>query len=89
MRYISKEPNDEHIAVFCHQGFGLCWLGTLLDIPLPIVWSTMDMCHSGMTVIEFNSTENNLCTPKMLTLSNDSHLYRDGLPTKYNNRILF
>ena len=29
------------------------------------------------------------CIPKILTLSLDSHLYREGLPTKYNNYLYF
>lgn len=89
MRYIAKSPNNERIAMFCHQGFGLSWLGTLLDIPLPVAWTTMDITHTGMTVIEFAADSEGVCIPKMLTLSNDSHLYKEGLPTKYNNAIYF
>lgn len=89
LRYIAKEPNDERIAVFCHQGFGLAWLGTMLDIPLPTVWSTMDITHTGMTVIEFRTDKEGICNAKMLTMSNDSHLYKEGLPTKYNNYLYF
>ena len=89
MRYIAENPNDERIAMFCHQGFGISWLGTLLDIPLPTAWTTMDFCHTGMTVIDFSADKEGLCIPKMLTLSNDSHLYREGLPTKYNNWMYF
>lgn len=89
LNYIAKQPNDERIAVFCHQGFGLSWLGTLLDIPLPLFWTTMDLSHSSMTAIEFSANEQGICLPKVLTLSNDSHIYREGLPTKYNNYLYF
>ena len=41
-----------------------------------------------MTVIEFKSN-NGFVVPQILQLSNDSHLYKDGLPTKYQNRIYF
>lgn len=88
-RYIAERPNEERIAVFCHQGFGLSWLGTMLDIPLPIAWTSMNMSHTGMSVVEFEADENGLCTPMLLTLSNDSHLYREGYPTRYNNRLYF
>lgn len=87
--YLEKEPNDLRVAVFCHQGFGLSWLGTLLDLPLPIIWSGFDISHSNITVVEFSAGENKICIPRALTFSNDSHLYREGLPTKYNNRIYF
>lgn len=88
-RYIAERHNDERIAMFCHQGFGLSWLGTMLDIPLPTVWTGFDFSHTGMTVVEFEPDENGIVLPMVLTLSNDSHLYREGLPTKYNNRIYF
>ena len=33
--------------------------------------------------------ENGYAIPKVLTLSSDSHLYREGLPTKYHNVLYF
>lgn len=88
-RYIAENHTDQRVAMFCHQGFGLSWLGTMLDIPLPIIWTGFDFSHTGMTVVEFTPDENGIVLPMVLTLSNDSHLYREGLPTKYNNRIYF
>lgn len=88
-RYIAERPNDERIAMFCHQGFGLSWLGTMLDIPMPTIWTGFDFSHTGMTVVEFRNNETGIVLPKVLTLSNDSHLYREGLPTQYNNMIYF
>ena len=38
--------------------------------------------------LEFKEV-NGYAYPKVLTLSNDSHFIIDGLPTKYENRILF
>lgn len=87
--YKAEKPSDKRVAVFCHQGFGVTWLGTMLDIPLPDAWLTLDMGHTGMTVIEFAPDKDGICVPKILTLSNDSHLYAEGLPTKYQNRIFF
>lgn len=88
-RYIAENHTDERVAMFCHQGFGLSWLGVMLDIPLPIIWSGFDFSHTGMTVVEFKPDENGIVLPQVLTLSNDSHLYKEGLPTKYNNIIYF
>lgn len=85
-RYKVNKPNDERIALFAHSGFGLAFLSVVLDIPYPIVANHFDMCHSGMTVIEFKEN-NGYAIPKLLMLSSDSHLYKDGLPTKYNNEI--
>lgn len=82
--YKAVSPNDKRIALFSHQGFGLAFLSSLLDIPYPIIANHFDICHSGMTVIEFYD-EDGILIPKLLTVSNDSHIYRDGLPTNYNN----
>lgn len=76
-------PNEERVALFAHQGFGLAFLSCLLDIPYPMICTHFDMCHTGMTVIEF-AEQNGYAVPKILMLSSDAHLYREGLPTQYN-----
>ncbi|MBE6607551.1 MAG: histidine phosphatase family protein [Ruminococcaceae bacterium] len=87
-RYKIREANDKRIALFAHQGFGLAFLSCLLDIPYPMFSTHFDMGHTGMTVIEFDGKEG-YSIPKVLTLSSDSHLYREGLPTNYNNALRF
>ena len=84
--YRAVKPNNDRIALFAHAGFGMAFLSSVLDIPYPEYSSHFDMCHSGMTVIEFTG-EGEYVIPKMLMLSSDSHIYREGLPTLYNNRI--
>ena len=91
--YQAEQPNDNHIAIFAHQGFGMIFLSCLLDQPFPHFSTHFDMGHSGMTVIEFCETSKEgkdpVCVPKVIQLSNDSHLYAEGLPTVYQNRIRF
>ena len=87
-RYTVKEKNDKRIALFAHQGFGLAFFSSLLDIPYPLFSTRFDMTHTGLTVIEF-ADEGGYSYPNVLTLSNDSHLYKSGLPTKYQNRLYF
>ncbi len=87
-KYKVKKANDKRIALFAHQGFGLAFLSCILDIPYPMFCTHFDMCHSGMTVIEFCDSDG-FSTPKILTLSSDSHLYREGLPTRYNHYWYF
>ncbi len=82
--YKVLEDNNERIALFAHQGFGLAFLSSILDIDYPQFCTHFDMCHTGMTVIEFKN-EDGIAIPRMLTLSNDSHIYREGLPTHYNH----
>ena len=86
--YKVLDDNNDRVAFFAHQGFGLAFLSCLLDIPYPRFSMHFDMGHSGVTVIEFKN-EDGIASPKILTLSNDSHLYREGLPTKYQNQIYF
>ncbi|MBR4173117.1 MAG: histidine phosphatase family protein [Clostridia bacterium] len=84
--YISEKPNDKRIALFAHQGFGVLFLSSVLDVCMPQFVTHFDICHSSVTVIEFKDI-GGITLPKALTMGNDSHIYAEGLPTKYNNRI--
>jgi len=84
--YKAIKSNNERVALFAHQGFGIAFLSVVLDIPYPIVANHFDMCHTGITAIQFEE-KNGYAIPKLLTLSSDAHLYREGLPTKYNNSL--
>lgn len=86
--YHATAPTDERVALFAHQGFGSLFLSCLLDIPYPAFCAHYDLQHTGMTVIEFR-TDDGIVIPRLLTFGNDSHLYRDGLPLNYNNRVRF
>ncbi len=86
--YKCENHNDKRIAIFAHQGFGLAFLSTVLGIPYPMFSTHFDMSHTGMTVIEF-AEHDGYCIPEILQLANDSHLYAEGLPTKYQNSLYF
>ena len=85
--YKIVRANEERIAAFCHQGFGMIWLSYLLDIPPNLFLSSFDMTHSGITILEFINYEDGCTAPKCLCLSDTSHIYQSGLPMKYNNHI--
>ena len=85
-KYEVINDNSERVAMFAHQGFGLAFLSVILDLPYPFISTHFDMCHSGITVIEFKN-ENGYAYPKILTLSNDSHLFKEEVLTKYNHEI--
>ncbi len=87
--YRMTRPNESRVAFFAHQGFGWFFLSSMLDIPFPLYALHFDMSHTGVTVIEFPNESDGTCVPSVLTLSNDSHLFREGLPTLYDNRIKF
>lgn len=86
--YRVEAPDNRRVALFAHQGFGLAFLSCVLDIPYPFFCTHFDLSHSSVTAIEFAEC-NGIAVPKILSLSNDSHLYREGLPTNYNNRLRF
>lgn len=84
-KYTVIEKNDDRVALFAHQGFGLIFLSCVLDIPYPMFCTHFDMCHTGVTVIEFNERAGGECIPKVLTFSSDSHLYAKGLESNYGD----
>lgn len=85
---ITRENNHDRVAFFAHEGFGRAFLGSVLDIPFPEATVRLNMTHSAVTVIGFND-EGGYAVARMLTMSNDSHIYHAGLPTTYNNLIRF
>ncbi len=86
--YRVEEKNEKRIAMFAHQGFGMAFLSVVLNVPYPLFSTTFDIQHSGVNVIEFK-TDREYTGAKLLTLANDAHIYREGLPMKYQNQIFF
>lgn len=78
-RYRVVKENNERIALFAHQGFGLAFLSALLDIPYPVFSTQFDMTHTGVTIIDFKN-EDGYAIPRLYALSDTGHLYRDALP---------
>lgn len=85
--YSAVRPNEKRVALFAHEGFGMAFLSAVLDVPYPLFCTHMGLEHSGMTVIHFAG--DTTVIPRMLQLSNDSHLYAADLPTRYNGEICF
>ncbi len=77
--YESIKPNNENVAFFAHGGFGCSFLSSVLDIPYP-AFSTNFACLgcSSMTIIEFEN-KTGVVIPRIITYSNDGHLYKEGL----------
>lgn len=87
-KYEVVNETDERVALFAHEGFGLIFFSHLLGIPYPTFSTKFGIGHSGLTVVEFKN-EDGYAYPRVLTFSNDSHIYREGLPMKYQNAIYF
>ena len=86
--YKVNNPQHERVALFAHAGFGRAFLSSVLDWPYPDFAAHVDMAHTGLSVVEFRP-EGDWCIPRMLTYSNDAHLYADDLPTRYNYRVSY
>lgn len=86
---VTSENPNERIALFAHEGVAKLMLSRILDIPFPLYAINFEMEHSGMTVIEFRTWKDGTTSARVLTLSNDSHLYRDGLPLDYKHSVRF
>ena len=46
-----------------------------------------DINHTGVTVLQFKNNENGITAPRLLCYSDMSHLYAEGLDTRYNGGI--
>ena len=84
--YRAERPNEERIALFAHWGVSNALISHILGVPFPQFAMHFTMGHTGVSVIEFREVHG-MVVPKALTLANDSHFYKEGLPTKFANRI--
>lgn len=83
--YTATKPNDKRVALFAHEGFGMAFLSTITGIPYPMFCTRLALQHSGVTAILFEGEHK--VVPQILQLNNDSHLFKAGLPTNFNNGI--
>lgn len=81
-KYACYKPNRDRVAVFCHGGFGLTWIGHLLSIPLPLIWSGFWLPPSSVTTILFDERSKEWAVPRCIGLGDVSHLYEAGLPVR-------
>ena len=82
--FIPEKENNKRIALFSHQGFATIFHSCILDIPYPLFASHFDICHSGMSVIDFSVNSEGLVVPNVLEYSSDGHILKEGLPQQYN-----
>ncbi len=87
-RYEQIGNPPDRVALFAHQGFGMSFFSSVLDIPYTQFSVHFDFGHSSMSVIEFQK-QGDYFFPRVLQCSNDAHLYREGLMTGYQNLVRF
>ena len=83
--YLKKENKYNRIAFFCHDGISRILLSHALSIPFHIFCASFSIPHTGVCVLHFESTDDNLTAPRCLTLSDLSHLYNAKIKNKYNS----
>ena len=86
--YIPVAPNDQRVALFAHHGFGMLFFSSVLDIPYPMFATHFEQSFTGFSVFRFDGSGDRIY-PRLLQLSCDAHLYRQDLPTAYNNGVRF
>jgi len=91
--YRCERPNSDRIAVFCHEGFGSLWLSHLLNIPHNVLYSALELTHTGVTILRFGgvgySIEGERIAPSCMCYSDMSHIFADPeLAYEYKNTIL-
>ena len=85
---VGEHLNRDRVALFAHQGFGMSFFSSMLDIPYPMFCTHFDFSHSSMSVVNFEP-RGKYVYPHVLQTANDSHLYREGIITGYHNAIKF
>lgn len=87
--YKITQPNEERVALFCHEGFCMHWFPFLLNIPPHLFWAGFGINHTGLSVFQFINNPDGFTAPRALCLNDTGHLYADGLPTQYQNRFYY
>lgn len=78
--YKITEPNEKHIAIFCHGGFGTAFTAHLLGLPPAVGFSSMFMTTSSVTTFEFKDyNQNGFTRPRMIRFGETAHLQLKGL----------
>ena len=83
--YRAVAPNDLKVAVFCHEGAMMHSLAHILNLPLHIWTATATVTFTGITVLELSGDKR--AFPRLLTLSDMSHLYKAGLAMRYSREF--
>lgn len=82
---VTKRCPEKRIAIFAHEMVGKLFMSHVLDIPFPYYAAHFEMKHSAVSVIRFDDGTSmgesyEYARARLLTLSSDAHLFRDGLP---------
>lgn len=77
--YRIERPNEERIAVFCHQGISTTWMAYLLNIPCQAAWAGMWQACTGVTCFGMECRSDRFAVPRMLYMGDTTHIALAGL----------
>lgn len=80
-RYMVERPNEDRVAVFCHQGIGTTWLAYLLNIPYQAAWAGLWQPCTGITTISMECRSTGYACPRMIGMGETPHIALKGLET--------
>lgn len=77
--YHVTKQNDEHIALFCHGGFGTALTAHLLGLPPALGFPSMFMTTTSVTTFEFRDGGRGFLRPRLIRFGEISHLHAQGI----------
>lgn len=77
--YRVVSPDAGEVVVFCHAGLAATWVAHLLDLPMPLAWCGLFFATSSVTTVLFETRTEHVAVPRLVCLSDTSHLYASGL----------
>lgn len=77
--YKAERPNDLHIAVFCHGGFGTEWIAHLMGIAPGLMFPVIYPCTTSVNTFEFPNNGQAYIRPLLKHLNNVTHIHCAGM----------
>ena len=77
-------PNEERVAVFCHQGLGTSLIAYLLKIPYQAAWSGMWQACSSISTLIMECRSDHYAAPRMIQMGSTPHIDLAGLEPNEN-----
>ena len=77
--YRTQQPAHQTVAMFCHAGAFAAATSHIFNLPLPVTLLNFPCPQTGISVIEFPETENQLAAPKLCVVGNVDHLKTKGI----------
>ncbi|MBQ6829529.1 MAG: histidine phosphatase family protein [Clostridia bacterium] len=73
--YKVENHNDQHIAVFCHGGFGAEWIAHLLGIGPGLSFPAICLSTTSVNTFEFQNHESGYIRPHLLAYNDVAHIH--------------